>query len=114
MVILTWLLQFLGGGVLKSVLATIEHRTDAKTEITKAMIDAELERRRVQADVVKAELSSRIAWFPRFLASMAAALYLCAHIIDAIWQLPGDVAPLDGASAAVVATIFAGMFLTGK
>lgn len=111
---LALVLKWLSGGILDSVLKHLEHQGDAKAEVTKAVIQAELDRRKVQADVTKAELGHAVAWVPRFLASMGAAVYLLAHIIDAIWQLPGDVAPLDAASAAVVSVIFAGMFISGK
>lgn len=112
--ILATILRWLSGGVLDRVLTHLEKSTDAKTEITKEMIHAELERRRLQADVVRAELGHSLAWLPRFLASMTAVFILMTFVVRWLYFPGTPLAQLDPWVAGVVGTIFAGMFITGK
>jgi hypothetical protein len=117
---LSLILNWLGGGVLKSVLGHLEKRKELelgenklKTEVTIEEIRAQLETRREQAGIIKAELGHWIAWLPRFLAAMTAVIYFMSVVIDTIWELPGEIKELPASTAAVMATIFAGMFLQG-
>jgi hypothetical protein len=117
--ILAMLLNWLGGGVLTSVLGHLEKRkaleNDAqklKTEVTISEIKAELAVRQEQAQIVRLQLGHWIAWLPRFLAEMAAVVYFMSIVIDSIWNLDGTVAALPAAEAGLMATIFAGMFLS--
>ena len=112
--LLTLLLRWLSGGILDRVLTHLEKTTDAKTEITKAMIQAEIERRQVQADVVRAELGHPVAWFPRLLASLTAVFVLMTFVVRWLYFPGTPLAELDPWVAGVLATIFAGMFITGK
>jgi hypothetical protein len=115
---LALVLNWLGSGVLTSVLKHLEARkaleNDAKkmqTEITISEIKAELAVRQEQAAIVKLQLGHPIAWFPRFAAEACAVLYFASHIIDSIWNLDGTVAPLPVNEAALMGVIFSGMFL---
>lgn len=114
MIFLTWLLKALSGGLLDRVLTHLEKQSDSKAEITKQMIQAELERRRIQADTVREELGHPLAWFPRFLASIAAVFVLITYIVRWLYFPGTPLAELDPWVAGVIATIFAGMFITGK
>jgi hypothetical protein len=116
---LALILNWLGGGVLTSVLGHLERRKalendreKLRTEVTISEIKAELATRQEQAAIVKLQLGHWIAWLPRFLAEMAAVLYFMSIVIDSIWNLDGSVAALPAAEAALMATIFAGMFLS--
>jgi hypothetical protein len=116
---LALILNWLGGGVLQSVLKHLETRkvleNDAKkmqTEITISEIKAELATRQEQAAVVKLQLGHPIAWAPRFLIEMTVAVYFMSHVVDSIWNLSGDVMPLQPAESALMATAVAGMFLS--
>lgn len=115
---LALLLRFLGGGVLSKVLKTLENRADNETERerirTSATIEeirAEITRRSAQKDIVVAQLGHPVAWVPRFLAELTATFYFMSIVIDSIFQLPGDISELPAPVAAVMATIFGGMFL---
>jgi hypothetical protein len=116
---LALILNWLGGGVLTSVLGHLEKRKalendreKLRTEVTISEIKAELATRQEQAAIVKLQLGHWIAWLPRFLAEMAAVLYFMSIVIDSIWSLDGSVAALPTNEAALMATIFAGMFLS--
>lgn len=116
---LSFFLNWLGGGVLGKVLDHLEtkaklanDRERLKTEVTISEIKAELADRQERAKIVKAELGHPVAWFPRFVICMAAAIYFVAHVVDAIWQLDGDVAPLPPQMAGLLGVIFGGMFLS--
>jgi hypothetical protein len=115
---LAMVLNWLGGGVLTSVLKHLEARksleNDAqklKTEVTISEIKAELAVRQEQAAIVKRQLGHPIAWFGRFLIEMSVAVYFMAHVVDSIWNLSGDVRPLGVPEAALMATVVGGMFL---
>lgn len=117
--ILAMLLNWLGGGVLTSVLGHLEKRKalendreKLRTEVTISEIKAELATRQEQAAIVKLQLGHPIAWFPRFTIEMAVAVYFLAHVVDSIWNLSGDVQPLHPAEAGVMATVIAGMFIS--
>ena len=116
---LALILNWLGGGVLTSVLGHLEKRAalqndreKLKTEVTISEIKAELATRQEQAAIIKLQLGHWIAWLPRFLIEMAVSLYFTAHVVDSIWSLSGDVQPLHPAEAAVMATVIAGMFIS--
>ncbi|MGL4525772.1 MAG: hypothetical protein ACRCUC_02230, partial [Aestuariivirga sp.] len=104
-------------GVFRHLEAKAKNETDReklKTEVTIETIKAELTRRAQQADLVKASLSHRIMWFPAFVICLDVAILFTAHIVDAIWQLPGDVAALDATMAGVFMAALTFMFATGK
>ena len=116
---LAMILNWLGGGVLTSVLGHLEKRKalendsqKLKTEITISEIKAELETRRQQAAIIKLQLGHPVAWVPRFLAEMAAVIYFMSIVVDSIWDLGGTVAALPVTEAGLMATIFGGMFLS--
>jgi hypothetical protein len=101
-------------GLLKLLMGFASKQGDNATSVALEKLRSEVEMHRTQAEGAKARLGHPVAWFPEFLASMGAVVYLLAHIIDTIWQLPGDIAPLDAPTAAVVSTIFASMFFSSK
>ena len=116
---LAMILNWLGGGVLTSVLGHLEKRAalendreKLRTEVTISEIKAELETRQQQAAIVKLQLGHPVAWVPRFLAEMAAVLYFMSIVVDSIWDLDGTVAALPVTEAGLMATIFGGMFLS--
>ena len=115
---LAMILNWLGGGVLTSILGHLEKRAalendreKLRTEVTISEIKAELATRQEQAAIVKLQLGHWIAWLPRFLAEMAAVVYFMSIVVDSIWDLDGTVAALPAAEAGLMMTIFAGMFL---
>jgi hypothetical protein len=115
---LAMILNWLGGGVLTSVLKHLEARksleNDAqklKTEVTISEIKAELAVRQEQAAIVKLQLGHPIAWAPRFLAEMTAVIYFMSIVVDSVWDLQGTVAALPVTEAALMCVIFSGMFL---
>lgn len=116
--IITGVLDWLGGGVLKSILGHLEKRKELElgsqklqTDITIEEIKAEQARRLAQRDVLIAETSSGWLALPRWLFGISGAGYFMAHCIDAIWQLPGDIAPLPAEMVAILMTIVSGLFL---
>jgi hypothetical protein len=116
---LAMVLNWLSGGVLKSVLGHLEARkaleNDAKkmqTEITIQQVKAELATRLEQASIIKAQLGHPIAWAPRFLAEMSAVIYFMSICVDAIWDLRGTVSALPTNEAALLGVIFSGMFIS--
>ena len=115
---LAFLLNWLGGGVLKSVLGHLEKRKELelganklKTEITIAEIKAEQERRLAQRDVLLKEGDHWIAWLPRFLFGFGSAFYYCAILVDAIWDLPGEVLTLPDNIWPIMTAVVSGLFL---
>ena len=115
---LAFILKFLGGGVLTKVLGHLESKARTETErerirttVTIEEIKSEISRRNAQKDIVVAQLGHPVAWVPRFLAELTATFYFMAIVIDAMFQLPGDISELPAPVAAVMATIFGGMFL---
>jgi hypothetical protein len=116
---LTVLLNWLSGGVLTSVLGHLEKRAALQndrermqTEITIEQVKAELATRLEQASIVKLQLGHWISWLPRFLIEGSVALYFMSHVVDSIWNLSGDVQPLQPAEAALMATVVAGLFIS--
>ena len=87
-------------------------RSDQKSVQALEEIKSKVETDRQKAEIIRAQLGHWIAWLPRFLAEMAAVIYFMSIIIDSIWNLDGSVAALPTGEAAILATIFAGMFLT--
>ncbi len=115
------LLKWLSGGVLDRVLQHLEtkaknetDREKLRTEVTIEQVKAELARRAQQSDLVKASLAHRIMWFPAFVICLDTAILYTAHIVDAVWQLPGDVATLDASMVTVFSAALAFMFVSGK
>lgn len=116
---LALILNWLGGGVLTSVLGHLEKRqalqNDAaklKTEVTISEIKAELATRQEQAKIVRLQLGHPVAWVPRFLAEMAAVIYFMSIVVDSVWNLDGTVAALPTPVASLMGVIFSGMFLS--
>lgn len=116
--ILSFILNWLGGGVLTSVLGHLEERKrlelgDKKlqAEVTIEEIRAELARRQAQKDVLIKESESAIQWLPRFTFGMTAAAYFLAVTIDSIFDLPGAVLALPDNEAAIMGVIVGGLFL---
>jgi hypothetical protein len=116
--VLALILNWLGGGVLTSVLGHLEKRqalqSDAqklKTEVTISEIKAELATRQEQAKIVRLQLGHPVAWVPRFLAEMTAVIYFMAVVVDSVWDLEGAVLALPTNEAALMGVIFSGMFI---
>lgn len=115
---LAFLLKFLGGGVLKSVLGHLENRANNETErerirtnVTIEEVKAELARRNAQKEVLLKESESLFQWLPRFTFAMSAALYYLAVTIDSIFDLPGTVLALPDNEANIMMTIVGALFL---
>ncbi len=87
-------------------------RSDAKSAQALEEIKASVEDNKQKAEIVRAQLGHWIAWLPRFAVESCAALYFASVVIDSIWNLDGSVAALPTNEAALMATIFAGMFLS--
>lgn len=96
--------------LLKMVIGLITRQGDNATVVAVEKLRGEVENYKTQVSGAKDRLSHPVAWVPEFLAAMSAVGYLGAKVVDAIWQLPGDIAPLDAPTAAVLSTIFASMF----
>lgn len=86
-------------------------RERLKTEVTIEEIKGEIDLNNQRRLIVQTQLGTPIAWFPRFLAELFAVLYFMAIVIDKIFNLPGEVSDLPTPIAALMGTIFAGMFL---
>lgn len=115
---LAFLLKFLGGGVLKSVLGHLENKANNETErerirtnVTIEEVKAELARRNAQKEVLLKESESLFQWLPRFTFAMSAALYYLAVTIDSIFDLPGTVLALPDNEAGIMMTIVGALFL---
>lgn len=115
---LALILNWLGGGVLSSVLSHLEKRKELElgdkklqTEVTITQIKAELERRNAQKEVLIKEAESPLQWLPRFTFGMTAALYFMAVVIDSIFDLPGVVLKLPDTEAQIMSIIVGGLFL---
>lgn len=113
-----FLLKFLGGNALSEVRQYLERKKELEvgekkleTDITLEQIRAEQARRLAQKDVLIAETGKGWLALPRWLFGIAGAFYFLAHCIDAIWQLPGDIAPLPPEMVAILMTIVSGLFL---
>lgn len=115
---LAFILKFLGGGVLKSVLGHLENKANNETErerirtnVTIEEVKAELTRRNAQKEVLLKESESLFQWLPRFTFAMSAALYYLAVTIDSIFDLPGTVLALPDNEANIMMTIVGALFL---
>lgn len=115
---LSLILNFLGGGVLKSVLDHLKVRKEIElgekqlqTSVTIKEIEAELAKRQAQKDVLIKESESAVQWLPRFTFGMLAAFYFGAVVIDSIFDLPGTVLTLPDNEAAIMGVIVGGLFL---
>lgn len=115
---LAFILKFLGGGVLTSVLTHLEKKADNETErerirtsVTIEEIKSEIARRNATRDVLLKESESAVQWLPRFTFGMTAALYFMAVVIDSIFDLPGSVLNLPDNEATIMGVIVGGYFL---
>lgn len=115
---LAFILKFLGGGVLTSVLNHLEKKADNETErerirtsVTIEEIKSEIARRNATRDVLLKESESAVQWLPRFTFGMTAALYFMAVVIDSIFDLPGSVLNLPDNEATIMGVIVGGYFL---
>jgi hypothetical protein len=112
------ILNWLGGGVLKSVLEHLKARREIElgekqlqTSVTIKEIEAELARRNAQRDVLVKEAESKWHSMPRWCFGMTAWLYFAAVVVDSIWDLPGTVLTLPDNEAAIMGVIVGGLFL---
>ncbi len=119
--ILSFFLKLVGGrdGILGSVLT--HYQELAKIQLGKEKLQTDIAIKNIEADIalnaarqaiVVAQLGHPVAWIPRALAEITAVFYFMLIVIDSIFQLPGSVDELPATTAAVMATIFAGMFLS--
>lgn len=115
---LSLILNFLGGGVLTSVLnhlkerKALENEAEAlRTKVTISEIEAELGRRNAQRDVLVKEAESKFHSLPRWLFGMTAAFYFMSVVIDSVFDLPGAVLSLPDNEAAIMGVIVGGLFL---
>lgn len=115
---LAMILNFLGGGVLKSVLSHLEAKANNETErerirtnVTIEEIKAELAVRNAQRDVLVKEAESKFLSLPRWSFGMTAWFYFAAVIIDSIFDLPGVVVKLPNNEANIIMVIVTGLFL---
>lgn len=77
-------------------------------EEIKALVQANAEK----SAIVRAQLGHPIAWVPRFLIELGAALYIGAIFIDSVFDLPGAVLALPTNEAALLGVIVSGMFIS--
>jgi hypothetical protein len=89
----------------------------AKTRDDKAMVlavenlRADIAQNQIKADIIKAQLGHRVAWMPRTIIEFAAAFYFLGWIIDAVFDLPGEMQELPPSAAALLGLVYSGMFL---
>lgn len=108
-----------GKGILGSVLTHYQElakiqlgEEKLRTDIAIKNIEADIALNAARQAIIVAQLGHPVAWIPRALAEMTAVFYFMLIVIDSIFQLPGNVDELPATTAAVMATIFAGMFLS--
>jgi len=97
--------------ILRAFLGYAAKRDDNATVQALEGIKAQVEVNREKSAIIRAQLGHPIAWIPRFAAEFAAVMYFTAIVIDSIWDLPGVVLALPTSEAAILATIFGGMFI---
>jgi hypothetical protein len=97
--------------ILRAFLGYAAKRDDNATVQALEAIKGQVEVNREKSAIIRAQLGHPIAWVPRFCAEFAAVMYFTAIVIDSIWDLPGVVLALPTSEAAILATIFGGMFL---
>jgi len=97
--------------LLRAFLGYAGKRDDNATVQALEAIKGQVELNRERSAIVRAQLGHPLAWIPRFLAEAGAVAYFLAIVIDSIWDLPGVVLALPPAEAAILATIFGGMFI---
>ena len=87
-------------------------KDDNATAIALESLRTQVAANAVKSDIIRAQLGHPVAWIPRFLIEGAAAIYFIAIVVDSIWQLPGDISELPVTEAALLATVFTGMFIS--
>ena len=97
--------------LLRAFMGYAAKRDDNATVQALEALKAQVEVNREKSAIIRAQLGHPIAWIPRFAAEFAAVMYFTAIVIDSIWDLPGVVLALPGSEAAILATIFGGMFI---
>ncbi|MBA3752663.1 MAG: hypothetical protein H0X01_00610 [Nitrospira sp.] len=115
---LTFILKWLGGGVLNRVLGHLESKAKTETDreriksqVTIKEIEFELARRNAQKDVLLAETGHRWAWLPRFTFGISAAFYFVAIVVDSVFDLPGVVLAMPDNVWPIMIAIVSGLFL---
>lgn len=116
--ILALVLNWLGGGVLTSVLGHLEKRADSETErerirtsVTIEEVKAEVARRNAQRDLILKDSDHWIAWLPRFIINLSGALYVLAFVLDTIFDLPGAIKDLDANQMTIMLGIIGALTL---
>ena len=84
-----------------------------KNKIDNRLIDAEMQRRELIAQVAIAQYEHWIAWLPRFIIEMCVALYVAAVFGSSILHIP-QYGPLKMPAdfVWVLTTVIGGMFFT--
>ncbi len=99
--ILTQVLGFLGGGALKSIMRHLDKKAELandvkrlETEVVKKAIDAELELRKVNAEIVKVEQGWWLTALIRPMFALPFIFYVWFAAIDVIFDMGWNLRPL--------------------
>lgn len=116
MPILAFFLNWLGGGVLNSVLSHLEKQADnatererLKTQVTIEMIKGELARRQQDADVYKAELQYPELRLMRAIAYGVALFVLMTMVVRWLYFPGTPLGQLDPWTTGILGLIFSGL-----
>jgi hypothetical protein len=93
------------------VLSYAKARDDKAMVLAVEGIRADIQQNQIKADIIKAQLGHRVAWLPRTIIEFAAAFYFLGWIVDAVFDLPGEMQELPPSAAALLGAVYSGMFL---
>lgn len=100
--------------VAKFFLGTAQKISGDKAAVEIEKIKAGVEDQKARLEQVRIHAGNPIIRFAAGIMAMATAIYFAAIVVDTIFTLPGDINELPATTAAVMATVIGGMFLSRK
>lgn len=97
--------------ILGLFLSHAQSKNDTATAKALEGIKADVAANAERASVTRSKLGHPVAWIPSFLMESAVAVYIAVQLMDGVFDLAGEVAPVTGETAAVVAAVVGGMAL---
>jgi hypothetical protein len=96
-------------GIIKTFLGYASKRNDNATATALEGLRADVELSREQAEITRAKIGHPVAWIPAFVIECSVAVYISVQIMDAVFDLAGDVQPVSLELAGIVSAVVAGM-----
>ena len=100
--------------IAKFFLGTAQKISGDRATVEIEKIKAGVEDQKARLEQVRIHAGNPIIRLSAGVMAMATAVYFAAIVVDTIFILPGDINELPATTAAVMATVIGGMFLSRK